>query len=40
MYKLKFFYNTVNITEHFWKNEEIEVLHFATQNPVIDVTST
>ena len=40
MYKLKFFYNTVNITEHFWKNEEIEVLNFTTSNPVINVTST
>ena len=37
IYKLNFFYNTVNVTNLFLNNEEVIKLNLRSMNPIIEV---
>ena len=40
IYKLRFFYNAMNITQHFINNDEVRILNLNSVNPVIEINKT
>ena len=40
IYKLKFYYNAMNITQHFINNDEVRILNLNSVNPVIEINKT